>query len=71
MHVTADALHEQIAAHDLCGGLAEAEPQLTEEIIFGAASCLYIDRRFAEHVMGRWAAGQPSLRVVEPAVTTR
>ena len=71
VHVTADALHEQVAAHDLCGSLAADEPELTEQIIWGAAACLYIDTRFAEHVMGRWAAGQPSLRVVEPAVTTR
>jgi hypothetical protein len=60
-HVTADALHEQLAAHDLCGGLAEAEPELTEDIMFGAASSLYIDCRFAQHVLSRWEAGQTSL----------
>lgn len=60
-HVTADALHEQLAAHDLCGGLAEAEPELTDDIMFGAATSLYIDTRFAEHVLGRWAAGRSSL----------
>lgn len=69
-HVTADALHEQLAAHDLCGGLAEAEPELTEDIMFGAATSLYIDTRFAEHVLGCWAAGQSSLyRSRQPAPT--
>ncbi|HVU92025.1 MAG TPA: iron-containing redox enzyme family protein [Jatrophihabitans sp.] len=60
-HVTADALHEQLAAHDLCGGLAEVEPELTEDIVFGAAACLYVDVRFAEHVLGAWSDGRSSL----------
>ena len=61
VHVTADALHEQLAAHDLCGGLAEAEPELTEDILFGAAACLAVDVRFAEHILDSWAAGRSSL----------
>jgi hypothetical protein len=65
VHVTADALHEQLAAHDLCGGLAEAEPELTEDIIFGAAACLTIDGLFARHVLDSWAAGGSSLRTAD------
>lgn len=70
VHVTADALHEQLAAHDLCGGLAEAEPELTEDIMFGAAACLYVDNRFASHVLTCWQDGHSSLRAIEdvPAV---
>ncbi|WP_375497612.1 iron-containing redox enzyme family protein [uncultured Jatrophihabitans sp.] len=64
-HVTADALHEQLAAHDLCGGLAADEPELAEDILFGAASSLYVDTRFAQHVLGSWQAGRTSL--YEPA----
>jgi hypothetical protein len=60
-HVTADALHEQLAAHDLCGGLAEDEPELTDDIVFGAAACLHVDARFATHVLERWSAGESSL----------
>jgi heme oxygenase-like protein len=60
-HVTADALHEQLAAHDLCGGLAQAEPALVDDIMFGAASSLYIDNRFAQYVLGCWEAGLTSL----------
>lgn len=60
-HVTADALHEQLAAHDLCGGLAEAEPALVDDIVFGAATSLYIDTRFGEHVLGSWRGKQTSL----------
>jgi hypothetical protein len=60
-HVTADALHEQLAAHDLCGGLAQAEPELVDDIMFGAATSLYVDNRFAQYVLGRWEAGRTSL----------
>jgi hypothetical protein len=61
-HVTADAVHEQIAAHDLCGSLAASEPGLAPDILFGAAAALLLDARFAGHLLDRWAAGQPSLR---------
>ena len=61
-HVTADALHEQFAMHDLCGGLAESDPALTEDILFGAAVCLYVDTLFAEHVLEAWSAHRTSLR---------
>jgi len=61
-HVTADALHEQLAAHDLCGGLVRSEPELAEDVLFGAAACLHVDVRFAEHVLGAWEAGRSSLR---------
>ena len=62
VHVTADALHEQLAARDLCGSLAEDEPDLAEQIVFGAAACLHVENRFAEHVLGHWAKGRSSLR---------
>jgi heme oxygenase-like protein len=61
-HVTADALHEQVAMHDLCGGLAEAEPELTEDIVFGAAVCLHVENRLAEHILAQWDARRSSLR---------
>lgn len=64
-HVLADALHEQLAAHDLCGGLAESEPYLVEDIMFGAATSLYVDRRYAEHVLGSFDAGRSALRDVQ------
>jgi hypothetical protein len=60
-HVQADAVHEQIAAHDLCGGLAEAEPELIGDILYGAACALTLDDLWAAHVMDRWARGESSL----------
>lgn len=61
-HVTADALHEQLAMHDLCGGLAADEPDTVDDILFGAAACLYVDGLFATHVFDAWDDGRSSLR---------
>jgi hypothetical protein len=61
-HVEADAVHEQIAAYDLCGSFAAGHPDQVGNVLFGAACALDLDRRFAEHVMNRWGVGQSSLR---------
>ncbi|WBB81175.1 iron-containing redox enzyme family protein [Micromonospora sp. WMMD882] len=66
-HVEADAVHEQIAAYDLCGGLVRAEPELAADVLLGAAACLAVDRLFAGHLLSSWAAGRSSLR---PATVT-
>ncbi|MFD6568016.1 iron-containing redox enzyme family protein [Micromonospora profundi] len=65
-HVEADAVHEQIAAHDLCGGLVRAEPALAGDVLFGAAAALAVDRLFAAHLLDSWAAGRSSLRSPAP-----
>lgn len=62
VHVTADALHEQIAAHDLCGSFVAAEPELADDVVFGAACALYLDNRLAAHLLAQWTAGRSSLR---------
>ncbi len=63
-HVEADAVHEQIAAHDMCGGLVEDEPELLPDVLLGAATAVELDRRFAEHVLAAWSARRGSLRKV-------
>lgn len=65
-HVEADAVHEQIAARDLAGSLAEDRPDLLEDIMFGAAACLAVDGWTGEHILGAWTAGESSLRQVTP-----
>lgn len=60
-HVEADAVHEQIAARDLAGGLVESEPELLDDVLFGAAACLAVDGWVAEHILGAWEAGEASL----------
>ncbi|MGW4465934.1 iron-containing redox enzyme family protein [Micromonospora sp. NPDC004704] len=62
-HVEADAVHEQIAAYDLCGSFALTEPARTADVLFGAACCLKLDGLVAEHVLGCWAADRSSLRL--------
>ncbi|MFI5935496.1 iron-containing redox enzyme family protein [Actinoplanes sp. NPDC051494] len=61
-HVEADAVHEQIAAFDMCGAFAAAEPELAGDVLFGAACALALENRWAQHVLDKWAAGESSLR---------
>jgi hypothetical protein len=61
-HVEADAVHEQIAVHDLCGGYAAAHPERSADILFGAACCLALDGELADQLLSCWQAGQNSLR---------
>jgi hypothetical protein len=61
-HVEADAAHEQIAGHDLAGGLVEAEPALLDDVLFGAGSVLALDGVFARQVLGAWDEGRSALR---------
>ena len=61
-HVQADAVHEQIAGRDLAGGLARQQPELTQDILFGAAACLALDDRAAEHLLECWTDNRSSLR---------
>ncbi|MET1004934.1 MAG: iron-containing redox enzyme family protein [Propionibacteriaceae bacterium] len=60
-HVEADAVHEQIAARDLAGGLVEAEPETLDDVLFGAAACLTMDGWVTAYVLGAWKAGRTSL----------
>jgi hypothetical protein len=62
-HVTADAVHESVAAVDLAGGLARSEPALAADILWGARALVALEGRWARHLLGCWAAGRSSLRV--------
>ena len=61
-HVEADAVHENIAAVDLAGGLIRQDPALAADILFGAAALVELDGRWASWVLERWRAGASSLR---------
>ncbi|MEU0480751.1 iron-containing redox enzyme family protein [Streptosporangium sp. NPDC006013] len=65
--VRADAVPEQTAAHDMCGGFARQHPSRAGDVLYGAACALTLDRLFAEHVMSRWRRGVSSLREVGAA----
>ena len=61
-HVEADAVHENIAAWDLAGGLAADEPEVAADILFGARALLQVEARWASHLMEAWEGGETSLR---------
>jgi Iron-containing redox enzyme len=61
-HVEADAVHENIAAHDLAGGLARQEPELAEDILFGARALLHLEDRFGRSLLEGWRERGSSLR---------
>ncbi|MEU4834840.1 iron-containing redox enzyme family protein [Streptosporangium sp. NPDC023615] len=69
-HVQADAVHEQVAAHDLCGGFVAQYPSRAGDVLYGAACGLALDRLFAEHVMGSWGRGVSSLRGADTTIGT-
>lgn len=69
-HVEADAVHENIAAYDLAGGLARQEPELAADILFGARALLFLEDRSARRLLGAWAEGRTSLRKVLPSTET-
>jgi hypothetical protein len=60
-HVEADAVHEQMAARELCGSLVEQAPQLRSDVLFGAAACLLVEGVFSSAVVDAWQQGRSSL----------
>lgn len=60
-HVEADSVHENIAAYDLAGGLARAEPELAGDIVFGARALLALEGMFGDAILSAWDAGESSL----------
>ena len=66
-HVTADAIHEAVAAVDLAGGLARQQPELTRDILWGAAALTEMDGRWARRMLGAWEDGVSSLLIPLPA----
>jgi hypothetical protein len=64
-HVEADAAHEQVAVRDICASLVQDEPALREDVLFGAAACLYLDAVAATALLSGWTKG--SSRTAEVA----
>ncbi|MCA1689379.1 MAG: iron-containing redox enzyme family protein, partial [Actinobacteria bacterium] len=68
-HVLADAVHEQVAAVDLAGGLARQDPALAPDVLWGARACLLLDGRWSSYVLAEWRAGRGSL-LADPATVS-
>ncbi len=62
-HVEADAVHEQIAARDICGSLVRADPSVLGEVVFGVVCALHLEALSSEELLTRWNV------VSEPSVT--
>ena len=61
-HVEADAVHEQIAARDMCGALLDEHPDLHADVLFGAAAALHLDALSAEDLVSRWTSGDHAVQ---------
>ena len=60
-HVEADAAHGAIAANDMAGSLVCDEPELSADVLFGAAALLGLDGRVASRLIDAWSGGTCSL----------
>ena len=71
-HVEADAVHENIAAVDLAGGLARQEPELAAEVVWGARALLALEDRWSRALLDAWAErGTSLLAPLPPFVSTK
>lgn len=70
-HVEADAVHEQVAAREMCGALVEDQPGSETDILFGVATCLAIDGLVGEQLLTAWRAGRSALRAAQPMQRVR
>jgi hypothetical protein len=61
-HVLADAVHENIAAVDLAGGLVRQRPDLGSDVLWGARALMALEARWAGHLLAAWSDGRSSLR---------
>jgi hypothetical protein len=61
VHVVADAHHQHLAADRLAKGLAEQHPELAQDILFGGASVMSLERLAAERMLEAWRGGRSSL----------
>ncbi len=55
-HVEADAVHEQIAARDICGSVVRDQPDLLGEVVFGVVCALHLDALSGAELLTRWGA---------------
>jgi hypothetical protein len=60
-HVEADAVHESIALWDVADGLARLDPEVADDILFGARALLAVEARWGRYLLSAWSRGQSSL----------
>lgn len=60
-HVIADAVHENIAAVELAGGLARQDPALTGDILWGARAVVEVEGGWGRGLLDAWSEHRSSL----------
>ena len=65
-HVVADAVHENVAAVDLAGGLARQDPALAPSILWGARALVLVEAAWAAHIVNV-VGGRAQLAARAPA----
>ncbi len=70
VHVEADAVHEVVARQDMAVALAQQDPDLGPDIVFGAQAVTAVEGRFSRHALDAWANGRSSLRKPAPQAAT-
>jgi Iron-containing redox enzyme len=60
-HVEADRRHEIVALYDMAGALADDEPALAADIVFGARAVQLVEGAFAAHLLDAWSRHRSSL----------
>jgi len=69
VHVAADARHGVVALDRMVAALIDVEPQLGDDLLFGAAAVLMVEERFARHLLAAWSALRSSLLPVRTGLT--
>jgi hypothetical protein len=64
VHVEADAEHAVVAAERMVAPFVAAEPDLADDVLFGAEALMGVEDRFTRHALACWSVGRSSLRPV-------
>ncbi|MBO9521860.1 MAG: iron-containing redox enzyme family protein [Nocardioidaceae bacterium] len=64
-HVEADAVHEHLAARDICARLVDQQPALRADVLLGAAACVLLEADAARATLDAWEQGLSALRAPE------
>lgn len=68
VHVVADHHHGPLALDELAGRFVGDHPGTAGLVVWGAATLMEVERRFAAHLLDSWSAGRSSLRPRRVAV---
>jgi hypothetical protein len=61
-HVEADAVHEHLASRSICGSLVADEPALHQDVLFGSATCVVLEKASGVATLKAWADDRSALR---------